>query len=272
MADALVDRVISATASAFSAAPAEPADAVTTPDATRPTTLPAEPGRAETSGTKTSSTKTSSTETSSTGADRTEHAEDESAASLVPPGVNLDIQLVMTDRTLFDGAATPAVITGYGPIPAPLARRLVREAGPGVTTWVRRLYTNPETGQLATADARRRLFPIAVRQLLVTRDQTCRTPWCGAPIRHADHVVPFADGGPTTAANGQGLCEDCNHTKQAAGWSHLPGPFGAIITSTPSGHTYWSDPPPPPRSKPWFIPEPSSTSLIEQRLHALLAG
>ena len=45
---------------------------------------------------------------------------------MIPPGVGLDIQLVMSDRTLFDGDNEPAILTGYGPIPAVLARRLVR--------------------------------------------------------------------------------------------------------------------------------------------------
>jgi hypothetical protein len=38
-------------------------------------------------------------------------------------------------------------------------------------------------------DARRREFSPALRDLLTFRDRTCRTPWCDALIRHADHVV-----------------------------------------------------------------------------------
>ena len=53
-----------------------------------------------------------------------------------PPGTNIDIQLIMTDRSLFDGDNEPAHLTGYGPIPAPLARRLLREAGPNIKAWV----------------------------------------------------------------------------------------------------------------------------------------
>ena len=44
------------------------------------------------------------------------------APPTIPAGIGLDIQLVMTDRTLFDGDDEPAHLTGYGPIPAALAR------------------------------------------------------------------------------------------------------------------------------------------------------
>ena len=62
------------------------------------------------------------------------------------------------------------------------------------------------------------------------------------PIRHADHVVPRVRGGPTTADNGQGLCEFCNYAKEADGWSarSIPGPRHTIEITTPTGHTYSS--------------------------------
>ena len=180
----------------------------------------------------------------------------------VPAGTNIDIQLVMTDRTLFDGDNEPAHLTGYGPIPAPLARHLIRTAGPQIKTWIRRLYTDPDTGHLINGDNQRRIFTPAARQYLIARDQTCRTPWCDAPIRHADHTTPYANGGPTAITNGQGLCERCNYTKMAAGWTTRTAPDGiGVITTTPTGHTIRSDPPPPPRSQPW-----QGHSTLEARL------
>ena len=61
-------------------------------------------------------------------------------------------------------------------------------------------------------------------------------------IRHTDHVVPRARGGPTTADNGQGLCELCNYAKEADGWSArtIPGPRHTVEITTPTGHTYSS--------------------------------
>ena len=122
---------------------------------------------------------------------------DPTAPPAIPAGIGLDIQLVMTDRTLFDGDDEPAHLSGYGPIPAALARQLVREAGPEIKAWIRRLYTDPDTGHLITGDTRRRDFNHSQRQFMIARDQTCRTAYCDAQIRHSDHVTGHANNGPT---------------------------------------------------------------------------
>ena len=48
----------------------------------------------------------------------------------LPAGANIEIQLVMTDRTLMDRDDGPVLINGYG-IPAPMARRLLVGGGEG---------------------------------------------------------------------------------------------------------------------------------------------
>jgi hypothetical protein len=153
----------------------------------------------------------------------------------------------MSDGALFGTSDEPAHIQGYGPIPAELAREIVaRACNDGEKVWLRRLYTHPTTGELAAMDSRARLFRSSLARFIHLRDQTCRTPWCDAPIRHTDHPTAVAEGGPTDAANGQGLCEACNYAKQAPGWRARPAP-GAdghqIETITPTGHAYGSSPP-----------------------------
>ncbi len=114
-------------------------------------------------------------------------------------------------------------------------------------------------------DSRARLFPDAARRFLITRDQICRTSWCDAPIRHIDHIDPAARGGPTSIGNGQGLCANCNYTKQSPGWTARMNPDGSIGVSTPTRHTATSPPPELPRSTPWNDPPPvrsaSTTSV-----------
>ena len=158
----------------------------------------------------------------------------------------------MTDSTLLSDDHVPAEVVGYGPIHAALAREIVRDAP---RAWLRRLYTRPGSGDLVTTDSRRRAFTGELRELLVVRDQVCRTPWCDAPVRHADHVVPVADGGGTSLENGQGLCEACNYAKEAAGWRAMPLPSDRhqVLVSTPTGHTYVSTAPDPPG---WKAPPP----------------
>jgi 5-methylcytosine-specific restriction endonuclease McrA len=165
--------------------------------------------------------------------------------------VSTEIQLVMTDKALFGSDDTPAQLTGYGPVPAALARALVRgdDTAARPRAWIRRLYTSPTTGDLVAMDSTRRIFPEGLRTFLVVRDGVCRTPWCDAPIRHSDHVVPHAAGGPTSAANGQGLCERCNHAKESPGWSSSTTSNGSrapVTVRTPTGHTYTSTAPDPP--------------------------
>lgn len=161
-------------------------------------------------------------------------------------GVDVEVQVVMTDSTLLAGDHSPARVVGYGPIHAALARDLVLKAP---RAWLRRLYRSPESGTLVAMDSRRRAFEGELREFLVVRDQVCRTPLCDAPIRHADHAVRSSDGGETSAENGQGLCEACNYAKEAAGWQVLPLPSDRheVLLTTPTAHSYLSTAPDPPR-------------------------
>ncbi len=183
--------------------------------------------------------------------------------------VPVEVQLVMPADTLLAGGDEPADLTGAGPVPAAAARAMVTD--PDATVWLRRVYARPTDDTLVAMDSKRRRFPTGLRRLLAVRDRTCRTPWCGAPIRHTDHVVPAAQGGTTSAANGQGLCEACNYTKQAPGWTARPkpGPAGAgaeVTITTPTGHRYTSHPPPLPGAR----PPDEDRSLIEEHFRRLI--
>lgn len=174
------------------------------------------------------------------------------------PGV--EINLVMHERTLFRGSHEPAQIPGFGPVPAFLARRIVRSAD---RVWLRRLFTSPETGELVAIDSRKRFFRGKLRKLVVLRDQTCRTPGCDAPVRHVDHVHPVARGGSTRASNGQGLCEACNYAKDSPGWradvvTCVPH---VVEITTPTGHVYRSKAPPQPGADPPRSPEQRARRL-----------
>nr|WP_231705082.1 DUF222 domain-containing protein [Arthrobacter gengyunqii] len=262
--------------------------------------------------------------------------------------VRVEVQLIMTDRALLAGVlapddmdagveepvgagrragslggfvpagSEPAVLAGYGVVPAQWARDLIRGSRPGsgagtvpslqredtdagtsgsknhggsgncrpthnqssgwaapwgvprarpdpwTEVWLRRLYVVPESGRLVAMDSKARLVPKGLARFIATRDQVCRTPWCGAPIRHYDHVVPVREGGRTTAENVQGLCEACNQAKEAPGWTSRTvrdTDFGppvdtpelvhrlgrhTVVTTTPTGHVYWSVAPCPP--------------------------
>jgi hypothetical protein len=133
------------------------------------------------------------------------------------------VNLVLSDDVLLSDAAGSALVCDYGPIPAALARGLVSDAVSQSRALLRRLYASPRSGTLVALESRSRLFPRGLADFIGLRDQRCRTPYCDAPIRHRDHATPHCRAGPTSAANGLGTCEQCNYTKEAAGWRVTAG-------------------------------------------------
>jgi hypothetical protein len=188
---------------------------------------------------------------------------DQTVAPTAPqaPVVPVAVQVVLSDATLLnlpgDAGDEPGWVSAPGVAPVPLpaddVRDLVARAQEAGLASLRRLYADPD-GQLVAMDSRSRVFPAGLAQFLATRDRSCRTPYCDAPVRHRDHVRPWADGGPTTAENGQGLCEACNQAKEATDWSAQVADTDphTVETTTPTGHRHRSRAPglPPPRQQP----------------------
>jgi len=114
---------------------------------------------------------------------------------------------------------------------------------------LRRLYRHPKSGSLVAMESRSRYFPKGLAAFIGLRDQTCRTPYCDAPIRHRDHADPRNRGGPTSVRNGLGICERCNYTKEAPGWQVTIDDENSTHTAefiTPTGARYRSTAPPLP--------------------------
>ncbi|OBI52936.1 HNH endonuclease signature motif containing protein [Mycobacterium sp. E796] len=168
------------------------------------------------------------------------------AAAPTPIAVNL----VLSDATLLGGDDAPADLSGYGAIPAAVARAMVAAtlADRRSRATLRRLYAHPRSGALVAMESRARLFPRGLAAFVEMRDQRCRTPYCDAPIRHRDHARPWAAGGPTSADNGLGSCEQCNYAKEAAGWRVTTtvdeNHTHTAEFTTPTGQTYRSTAPP----------------------------
>jgi hypothetical protein len=143
----------------------------------------------------------------------------------------------MADELVKRITGTPAGESGSagpkraGPAPAGLGSAESTE----FNVWVRRLYTMPNSGELVGMDFKARLFPQGLRRFIQVRDDTCRTPYCDAPIRHHGHIIRWHNDGQTTSTNGQGLCEACNHVKEAPGWTAktVTGP-AAAFSGTPN--------------------------------------
>ncbi len=174
-------------------------------------------------------------------------------------GSPLMVNVIVSDEVLLGDPGTDgaAEVEGYGPVPGELLRSWIADhLDAGVDVFVRRLYETPATGALMAMDSKARLFPKRLAEFLRLRDRTCRTLYCDAPARDADHATAHAEGGATSVANGQCQCESCNIAKEAFGWSARPrpGPRHTVETTTPTGHTYTSVArrltPPRPRPRP----------------------
>ncbi len=182
------------------------------------------------------------------------------------------VNLVITDETLLGGDDVAATVSGYGPIPAAVARGLVSRAVADKRSraTLRRVYRHPKSGQLVAMESRSRLFPKGLAKFIYLRDQTCRTPYCDAPIRHCDHARPHHRDGATSAANGLGECERCNYTKESPGWEVTAGTdengLHTAEFTTPTGHRYRSTAPP--------LPGPPYVEIaeVEARLRVIIGG
>lgn len=126
-------------------------------------------------------------------------------------GTDIHVNLLLPLDSLI--GHTPANLPGYGPVPADLVRDWFTTGDP-TGPLVRRLFTHPGTGAIIGMDTRARQYPGLLATLILLRDQVCRTPWCGAPVRHTDHIQGHASGGETSERNGQGLCARCNYVKE----------------------------------------------------------
>lgn len=185
--------------------------------------------------------------------------------------VPVAVEVVITDESLLGGDNAAARVPGYGPIPAAIARRLAETAigDERSKATLRRLYRHPASGALVAMESRARTFPSGLARFIRARDDTCRTPYCDAPIRHIDHATAHAAGGATSGVNGLGACEACNYTKEAPGWQvtttqHGDGTHTSEVT-TPTGARHHS------RAPALLCLTHAPPSPAEQHLAALLA-
>ncbi|MGN7210165.1 DUF222 domain-containing protein [Brachybacterium paraconglomeratum] len=134
----------------------------------------------------------------------------------------LDIGIIITDRSLLAPAhADAATIEGFGPVPYDHVREaMLRAVDSGgedtdLALTIRNLYADLDDGQLVGVEARSRAFPASLRRFLTLAHQTCRAPFCNAPIRQMDHIVPWSQGGATSLDNGNGTCGGDNQKEES---------------------------------------------------------
>jgi hypothetical protein len=112
------------------------------------------------------------------------------------------------------GSGEPSELDHVGPVGTGVARRLACDAS------VMRVVLNGRSEPLDVG-RRSKVVPPSMRRAVIVRDRTCRFPGCDRPHTWCDahHVVHWADGGPTAAANLLLLCRP--HHRLV----HRPGGF-----------------------------------------------
>ncbi|WP_410600039.1 DUF222 domain-containing protein [Amycolatopsis sp. lyj-90] len=148
----------------------------------------------------------------------------------------------------------PAELAGHGHIPATLAREIATGAG----TVLRRIITDPLSGQVLDL-GRDRYRPTAGQgEFVRVRDRECRRPGCHRPAQacELDHSVPWEFGGHTDADELIDLCRRDHRLKDEPGWVYRLAPDGTLTITTPTGQSYDSAPPPLHEPRPAEEPPP----------------
>jgi hypothetical protein len=145
-----------------------------------------------------------------------------------------NVQVTVGAGTLLGLDDLPGELSGYGPIPADMARRLAQDG-----TW-RRLLTDPVTGVLLDRGDSTYRPGADLTDAVIARDVTCTHPYCGQPSWRCelDHIEPFDPNRPaeeqTRADNLQATCKHHHEEKTSGGWS--------VRRNRETGATEWTDP------------------------------
>jgi hypothetical protein len=132
----------------------------------------------------------------------------------------------------------PAAVLGGPLVPAALVADLVSRRLAAVRT-VRHPGDSPAEPRYRPSTA--------LADFVRCRDLTCRFPECDVPADACDidHTVPYPFG-PTHASNLKCLCRKAHLLKTfwtgPTGWSDQQLPDGTVLWTSPSGHTYRTEP------------------------------
>ena len=124
-------------------------------------------------------------------------------------------------------------IDDQGPIPVAMARDLANDS------FLRIAFQ--QAGDIRAVFHMGRTINRTLRTALAFRDRTCVVPGCGTSYGlEIDHIVPFAEGGPTTLDNLALLCHHHHFLKTYEGWILTKDGIG------PEGRPRWRFEPLPP--------------------------
>ncbi len=168
------------------------------------------------------------------------------------------VHVLAQSSTVDGGSDAPGYLPGYGVLPAESVRDLAgrakikpvrlpgdtADAGPCGESKPSHSGDSPEAaGQADNAEPGYRPSA-ALSEFIRWRDLTCRFPGCDAPAERCDidHTTPWPLG-PTHPSNTKLYCRAHHLIKTfCPGWSDRQYPDGTVEVTTPTGHTYTTEP------------------------------
>ncbi|MEU3626025.1 HNH endonuclease [Amycolatopsis coloradensis] len=136
----------------------------------------------------------------------------------------------------------PVKMAGHGHIPASLGRHIAT----GPNTVLRRIITDPLSGQVQDLGRTQYRPDAAMAEFVRVRDRECRRPGCDRPAQacELDHSIPWQFQGETSVADLITYCTRDHRLKDEPGWVYHLAPDGTLRITTPTGLTHVSEPPP----------------------------
>ncbi|WP_326955457.1 DUF222 domain-containing protein [Amycolatopsis sp. NBC_01286] len=134
----------------------------------------------------------------------------------------------------------PVTLAGRGPIAPAVARSII--SGPDTT--LRRVLTDPRTGQVVELSPKRYPLDSAHDEFIRVRDQECRQPGCTRPAQSCG-IEPTRASGGTEAVVHQPVtfCSRHRKLKNQPGWAYEVTPDGTVNVATPTGGVRSTTPP-----------------------------
>ncbi|UTT69160.1 HNH endonuclease [Arthrobacter sp. DNA4] len=194
------------------------------------------------------------------------------------PTPRADVLVTVPVLALLGQTDEPAVLDGFGPIPASMARKLVAD---GADSFYR-VLVDPRNGAALEIGRTRYRLTETIKRWIRMRDAKCTFPGCTnrTPDNDTDHLTAWEHGGTTNVSNLAQLCPKHHRLKHHSPWTPDPAtennPPG---WTSPTGRhykpehqdaepTHW-----PPESWPGWpqSPMPMERSLLEEALLERLA-
>jgi hypothetical protein len=169
-----------------------------------------------------------------------EEASDSDGAGLLSPGIRAQVLVTVPVFSLMGLTEEPAVLDGFGPIPASMARDLVAN---GADSFYRVLVDPRDGAPLEIGRSSYRVTK-AMRNWLRLRDGQCPFPGCSNPSldNEADHLLAWHHGGTTGISNLGQPCPKHHKLRHTTGWTPTPAtknqPPG---WTSPTGRHYKSE-------------------------------